>query len=105
MKSFALVRSLSNVSGSFPIALTSAAGTTFCCCCGCCGGCGAGGPLPPPPPVGDPGRLKLWQNLVTIWLGEEGGGFGAVEACIVVNMVALVLAMVVGSSVYGAVML
>ena len=38
---------------------------------------------------------------MTIWLGEEGGGFGAVEACIVVNVVALVLAMVVGSSVYG----
>ena len=38
MKSSALIQSPSNVSGSFPIALTSAAGATFCCCCGCCGG-------------------------------------------------------------------
>ena len=32
----------------------------------------------------------------------EGGGFGAVEVCVVVNVVALVLAMVdTGSAVYG----
>ena len=112
MKSSALVWSPSNLSGSFPIALTSAACATFCCCCGCCGGCGDGGPPPPPPPppppsppplIGDPGRLKLWRNLVTIWDGEDDDGFGAVEACaVVVNVVALVLAMVdMGSSMYG----
>ena len=40
---------------------------------------------------------------MTIWAGEEGDGFGAVEACVVVvNVVALVLAIVgAGRNVYG----
>ena len=40
---------------------------------------------------------------MTIWAGEEGGSFGVVEACaVVVNVVALVLAMVgAGNNVYG----
>ena len=38
---------------------------------------------------------------MTIWDGEEGGGFGVVEVCVVVvSVVALVLA-TVGSNVYG----
>ena len=39
---------------------------------------------------------------MTIWEGEEGGGLGVVEVCVVVvNVVALVLAIADGRNVYG----
>ena len=38
---------------------------------------------------------------MTIWLGEEGGGFGVVEVCVVVVEVVVLMLAIVGKNVYG----